>query len=109
MNLLLILLPTSMLGLLAIGLFLAPRSVIAGESAATVTKATTAAAYAGAGVPVFLGYTVDEWSAIGVFGGLILGALTFIGNMIVMWYFKREHLQLAIRQAGLGKPITEDD
>jgi hypothetical protein len=109
MQLMLIVLPASMLGLLAVALAFMPKTAIASETAATVTKATTAAAYAGAGVPVFLGYTVDEWSAIGVFGGLILGALTWIGNMVVNAYFKREHLKLAIRQAEAGQPILEDE
>lgn len=103
---LLILLPTSMLGLLAIGLVFWPKASLAGE---TVTKATTNAAYATASVPVLAGFTADEWTAIGVAGGLVLGILTWIGNMIVNWHFKSQHLKLARERATAGKLIADED
>lgn len=104
-QLILVLLPTSMLGLLAIALCL-PRTAIAGE---TLTKTTTNAAYATASVPVLAGFTADEWTAIGVAGGLVLGVLTWIGNMVVNWHFKSQHLKLAREQMALGKVVAEDE
>lgn len=106
---LLILLPTSMLGLLAIGLTCWPRASIASETANTITKGTTGAAYATASVPVLAGFTADEWTAIGVAGGLVLGLLTWIGNMIVNWHFKSQHLKLARERAGAGLPVSDED
>lgn len=103
---LLILLPTSMLGLLAIGLVCWPRSAVASES---VTRTTTQAAYATAGVPVLAGFSADEWTAIGVAGGLVLGLLTWIGNMVVNWHFKSQHLKLARERAGAGLPVSDED
>lgn len=103
MQLILIALPTSMVGLLALVLCLAPRSGIAGESATTtVTRVATATAYTGASVPVFAGLTADQVSALGIIGGLLLGFLTFAGNMLISWWFKSQHLKLAQAKAARG-------
>lgn len=99
---LLILLPTSMLGLLAIVLVCWPRSAVASD---TVTRTTTQAAYATAGVPVLAGFSADEWTAIGVVGGLVLGLLTWIVN----WYFKSQHLKLARERSRAGLPVLDED
>lgn len=107
-QLILVLLPTSMLGLLAIALCL-PRTAVAGETSATVTKVTTGAAYAGAATPAFMGLTGDEWQVVGVVGGLVLGLLTWIGNMVVNWHFKSQHLKLAREQMALGKVVAEGE
>jgi len=40
---------------------------------------------------VLFGLTTSEWQAIGVLGGLILGALTYLTSV----YFKKKHLELA--------------
>lgn len=104
-QLILVLLPTSILGLLAIALCL-PRSALAGEIA---PKVTTSASYATASVPVLAGFTADEWQAIGVIGGLVLGALTWIGNMVVTWYFKRQHVEIAREMAREGRLPQESD
>lgn len=109
MSLILVLVPTSLLGLLAIALLMIPRVSFAQETASTITGATTKAAYATATLPVFMGLSAEEWQAIGVIGGLVLGAMTWLGNNIINWYFRREHLKLAKRQAAAGKPLPADD
>ena len=50
------------------------------------------ATYVASGVAVLAGLTVSEWQAIGVVGGLILGALTFGTN----YYFKHKHYKLEV-------------
>lgn len=106
MSLILVLVPTGLLGLLAIVLCL-PRVAMAQEPA--VVQTTKAVAYASSGVPIFMGLSGDEWQAVGVFGGLILGVLTMVGNWLVTWYFKRRHLELAIRQAERGEPVGDEE
>ena len=48
---------------------------------------STPATYAASAASIIAGLTLDEWQAIGVIGGLILGALTFGTNL----YFKCKH------------------
>lgn len=107
-QLILILIPTSLLGLIAVALCL-PKTAMAQETANTVTKVTTGAAYAGSTAPAIMGMSGEEWQVIGVVGSLILGFITWLGSMIVNWYFKREHLRLAQALAARGKPISEDE
>lgn len=77
----------------------------------TITKAATAAQYAGAGgavvsgaAPVF-GFTPSEWSVIGVIGGLLIA---LAGYLTTAW-FKHQHLKLAIEASRRGKPPPEAD
>lgn len=105
-QLILIMVPTGLIGLLAIVLCL-PRVALAQEPA--VVQTTKTVAYASSGVPIFMGLSGDEWQAVGVFGGLILGVLTMVGNWLVTWYFKRRHLELAIRQAERGEMVGDEE
>lgn len=107
-QLFLIIIPTSLLGLIAIALFL-PRAAMAQETANTVAKVTTGASIVTVPAPAFMGFSNDEWQAIGVIGSLVLGFLTWAGTMLVNWYFKRQHLRLAVVQAARGKPISADE
>lgn len=68
-----------------------------------MSKAATAATYAGsaiatasgvAGETVF-GLTTNQWSVVGVIGGLVIALLGFFVNI----YFKRQHLLIAQRNA----------
>lgn len=109
MSLLLAAIPAGLLGIFAIALFMIPRVSFAQETAANMTGAATKAAYATALTPAFMGFTADEWQAIGVFGSLVLGTLTWIGSMAISWYFKREHLKIAKQQAAAGKLVADGD
>lgn len=92
MQLLLIFLPPSIVGAVAIILCLAPRSAMAADTASTLTKTSTAATYAAAGNAVFLGLTANELAAI---GGLAVAVLSMVvGHGISIW-FKYQHLKLA--------------
>lgn len=50
-----------------------------------VTKTATAATYGGAGNAIAFGLTANEWSVVGVIGGLIIALLGYFTNL----YFKR--------------------
>ncbi|HAG0018051.1 TPA: lysis protein [Salmonella enterica] len=43
-------------------------------------------------------FTHDEWAAIGIIGGLVFGALTWIANI----YFQYRRLKLMEREGGDG-------
>jgi hypothetical protein len=60
-----------------------------------VTKTATAATYGGAGNAIYFGLRADEWSIVGVIGGLAIG---FLG-LLINAYFKRQHLLIAIKTA----------
>lgn len=109
MSIILVLVPTSLLGLLAIALFMVPRAAIAQETASSVTKVATGASLATATGPAFMGFNNNEWQVIGVIASIVLGFLTWAGSMAINWYFKREHLRLAERQAEVGKLVVEDE
>jgi hypothetical protein len=55
------------------------------QNAAEVTS--TPATYLASAGSIVAGLTLDEWQAVGVIGGLILGTLTFATN----FYFKCKH------------------
>ena len=55
------------------------------QHAADVTS--TPATYIASAGSIIAGLTLDEWQAVGVIGGLILGTLTFATN----FYFKCKH------------------
>ena len=48
---------------------------------------STPATYLASAGSIIAGLTLDEWQAVGVIGGLILGLLTFATN----FYFKCKH------------------
>lgn len=102
MHLLLVILPPSIVGAVAIILCLAPRSGIAAESATTLTRTSTAASYVAAGNAVFLGLTANEFAAL---GGLFVAVLSLIIGQAVNVWFKYQHLQLA--RAKVGAPLCE--
>lgn len=56
-----------------------------------VEVSSTPASYIASAGSVLFGLTSSEWQAIGVLGGLILGALTYLTSV----YFKKKHLELA--------------
>ncbi|WP_438461954.1 phage holin [Marinomonas sp. PE14-40] len=55
-------------------------------------KSTVVTAYGASFTATFMGYSINEWVAI---GGLVIGLATFLTNL----WFKREHLKLAQKQA----------
>lgn len=71
-----------------------------------VSKVATAAQYGGPAITVgsatkqYFGYTLDEWSLIGIFTGIALGVFGFVTTQVVNIYFKRQHLRLAQMKAG---------
>lgn len=96
MSLLLVLLPPSIVGVVAIFLCLTPRTGMAAEAGATLTKTANTATLAAAGNAVYLGLTANELAAL---GGLAVAVLSMIiGNAINAW-FKYQHLQIARRRA----------
>jgi hypothetical protein len=46
------------------------------------------------------GLSAGEWQAIGIVGGIVIGALGLVVNAAINAYFKSQHLALARRQAG---------
>lgn len=60
-----------------------------------------AAQYVGGTTALVFGLTADEWSVVGIIGGLLLGVLGFVVN----WIYRARHYELAQRRAHLG----EDD
>ena len=60
-----------------------------------VSKTASAATYGGAGNAIVFGLTANEWSVIGVIGGLFIALLGFFVNI----YFKRQHLRIAQQNA----------
>ena len=52
-----------------------------------VDVSSTPATYLASAGSIIAGLTLDEWQAVGVIGGLVLGALTFATNL----YFKCKH------------------
>lgn len=109
MQLLLIFLPPSIVGAVAIILCLAPRSAMAADTASTLTKTSTAATYAAAGNAIFLGFTANELAAL---GGLFVAVLSMVvGHGINVW-FKYQHLKLARERKQVragGAPEIEDE
>ncbi len=106
MQLLLIILPPSIVGVVAIILCLAPRSGMAADTASTLTKTSTAATYAAAGNAVFMGLTANELAAV---GGLVVAVLSMvIGHAINVW-FKYQHLVLARSKARPAAAAGDDE
>jgi hypothetical protein len=64
-------------------------------AAATAAKASQVAAYGGSASAVYFGLTANEFAAL---GGLIVGALGMIANVIISAFFKWKHLKLAQRR-----------
>lgn len=64
-------------------------------SEVVITKVATAAQYGGAGTALTFGFTDNQWTAVGILGGLVIGAL---GLMVNVW-FKSQHLRLARERA----------
>lgn len=60
-----------------------------------VTKTASAVTYGGSSGAVAFGLTANEWSVVGVIGGLVIAFLGFAVNV----YFKRQHLLIAQRKA----------
>ena len=99
MQLLLIMLPPSIVGVVAIVLCLAPKSGLAAESSATISKTSTVATYAAAGNAVFLGLTANELAAL---GGLVVAILSMVvGHGINVW-FRYQSLELERRRFERG-------
>lgn len=73
----------------------------ADAGATIVAKLSTAAQVAGPVVAVgsatkqYWGYTLDEWSVIGILFGIGLGLLGFVVGQTVNIYYKQQHLRLA--------------
>lgn len=65
------------------------------ESAEAIHRVASSATYGGAAGATVFGFTVSEWSVIGVIGGLVIALLGFFVNI----YFKRQHLLIAMRNA----------
>lgn len=59
---------------------------------AVVTKAASAATYAGSGAAVLFGLTANEFAAIG-------GVVIALCGLLVNIYFKHQHLKLARQTA----------
>lgn len=102
MHLLLVIFPPSIVGLVAIFLCLTPRSGMAAESTATLTKTSTVATFAAAGNAVWLGFNANELAAL---GGLVVAVLSLVIGQAVNVWFKYQHLQLA--RAKVGAPLCE--
>jgi hypothetical protein len=58
-------------------------------------KVASAATYGGSGVAVYFGFSPGEWQAIGIVGGLVFAAAGWATN----FYFRRQHLLLAMAKA----------
>jgi hypothetical protein len=54
----------------------------------------------GAATKQYFGYTLDEWSLIGIFAGIAIGLLGYITNAAMTWYFRSQHLKVAQMKAG---------
>lgn len=106
MPLLLILLPPSIVGVVAIFLCLTPRTGMAAEAGVVLTKTANTATLAAAGNAIYLGLTANELAAL---GGLAVAVLSMIvGNVINAW-FKWQHLKLAKAKAGIPVSDGGDD
>lgn len=70
-----------------------------------VDKISTAVTYTAAGGTVILGFTANEFAAL---GGLVIATLAYVTNAAITWWFKREHLKLAKAKAGLIDPPGDD-
>lgn len=68
-----------------------------------IAKAASAAEKGGAVITLgaatkqYFGFTLDEWSLIGIFIGIGLGVLGYLTNVAMSWYFRSQHLKLAIK------------
>jgi hypothetical protein len=60
-----------------------------------VSKTATAATYGGAGNAIVFGLTANEWSVVGVIGGIAIGLL----GLAITYYFKQQHLLIAKQTA----------
>jgi hypothetical protein len=78
----------------------------ADAGATIVAKLASTAQVAGPVVAVgsatkqYLGYTLDEWSLIGIIAGIALGVLGYLTTAAMNWYFRSQHLKLAQQKAG---------
>lgn len=53
----------------------------------------------GAATKQYYGYTLDEWSLVGIFAGIALGVLGFVVGQAVNIYYKQQHLKIARQKA----------
>lgn len=53
-----------------------------------------AALAVGSAAPKYLGFTLDEWSVIGIIAGIVIGFLGFLFGQLTNWYFRSQHLKL---------------
>jgi hypothetical protein len=77
----------------------------ADAGATLVSKLAGTAQVAGVGLAVgsatkqYFGFTLDEWSLIGILFGIVLGLVGFVVGQAVNIYFKAQHLKLAREKA----------
>lgn len=57
----------------------------------------------GSATKQYFGYSLDEWSLIGILAGIALGALGYITGTAVSIYFKAQHLRLARETANASE------
>lgn len=69
-------------------------------------KATSMATYSGAGSAVYFGLTANEIAAL---GGLAVAVVAALGNLLLTWHFKSQHLQLARARAETASDGTDID
>jgi hypothetical protein len=71
------------------------------ETATFASKAASAAQYGGPAITIgsatkqYFGYSLDEWSLIGIFVGIVVGVVGLISSQAMNFYFKHQHLQIA--------------
>lgn len=71
-----------------------------------VDKVTTAVTYTAAGGTVILGFTANEFAAL---GGLAIAVVAFITNTALTLWFKHQHLKLARERTreGVAEHVAE--
>lgn len=72
------------------------------ETTATfAAKAASAAQWGGPTIAIgsatkqYFGFSLDEWSLIGIFVGILVGVIGLISSQLMNWHFKMMHLKIA--------------
>lgn len=75
-------------------------TTIVGKVAATAQYGGSAITL-GSATKQYLGYTLDEWSLIGILFGIFLGIAGYVTSAAMTWHFRSQHLKIAREKAAL--------
>lgn len=74
---------------------------IQADTGAVMTKTATVAVYGGSAGAIFGGLSANDVAAI---GGIVIG----IAGLLISWYYKYKHYQLAVRKAEAAVDADEE-